>query len=173
MINYEKAKKDILCWLKEDTDPNARFSTMFDLYALPTSFPKYQDAIKIANPYEKVKYLEIAFKEDINDSRFIPYIQLHEFESLILSKPQELELEYFDHSKSIEKLIKLLDSKNGNAELINDNPETAPSKRIIELIPEYNKVSAGADIAGIIGIDYLKKNCKHFNNWTEKLICKP
>jgi hypothetical protein len=51
------------------------------------------------------------------------------------------------------------------------NPETAPSKRIIKLIPEYewNKVSVGASIAGLIGIDYLKGACKHFNDWITKL----
>lgn len=49
-----------------------------------------------------------------------------------------------------------------NPELINDNPETAPSKRIIKLIPEYDKVSVGAVIVGEIGIDFLKKNMQPF-----------
>ncbi|MFA8451176.1 MAG: DUF4276 family protein [Bacteroidales bacterium] len=167
--NYNKAKKDIQCWLKEDKDPNARFSTMFDLYALPTSFPKFREAQNINDPYKKVEFLEKTFEEDINDKRFIPYIQLHEFETLILSKPQKLKWEYFEHSSAITKLTKVLNEHKNNPELINENPETAPSKRIIKLIPEYDKVGVGADIAGIIGIDYLKKNCKHFNDWIERL----
>lgn len=89
---------------------------------------------------------------------------------MLLSKPQELELEYFEHTQAIENLIKIVEEK-GNPELINDNPETAPSKRIIELIPEYecNKVSVGASIVGIIGIEWLKTTCKHFNDWLLKL----
>lgn len=58
-------------------------------------------------------------------------------------------------------LQKLLAEKV-NPELINDNPETAPSKRIIKLIPEYDKVSVGAVIVGEIGIDFLKKNMQPF-----------
>lgn len=141
---------------------------MFDLYALPNDFPKFEEAQKYTNPYKKVEFLENAFKDDINDSRFLPYIQLHEFEALILSKPQELQYEYFEHDDSIKQLVELLKEK-GNAELINDKPETAPSKRIIKLIPEYDKVNVGAAIADIIGIDWLKKNCKHFNDWLDKI----
>lgn len=170
LINYEKAKNDIITWLKEDNNSDARFTTMFDLYALPTDFPKFEEAKKFTNPYDKVKFLENAFREDIDDVRFLPYIQLHEFEALILSKPQELQYEYFEHEDSINELIELLKNK-GNAELINDKPETAPSKRIIKLIPEYesNKVSVGATIAGMIGVDWLRKNCAHFNDWLSQI----
>lgn len=171
LISYKKAKMDIVNWLKEDNNPDARFSTMFDLYALPNDFPHYEQSKTINNPYSKVEFLEDAFKNGIKDSRFVPYIQLHEFEALILSKPEELKYEYFEHENSISKLVELLKLK-GNAELINDNPNTAPSKQIIKLIPEYefNKVSVGATIAGIIGMEYLTANCKHFNDWINKLV---
>ena len=54
---------------------------------------------------------------------------------------------------------------DNNPELINEGRETAPSKRIIKLIPEYDKVSVGADIAAINGVEFLKKKCRHFNDW--------
>lgn len=54
------------------------FTTMFDLYALPDDFPGYEAAKAIGEPYARVAALETAFAEAINDSRFIPYIQLHE-----------------------------------------------------------------------------------------------
>ena len=170
LISYSKAKKDILTWLKEDNNSDARFSSMFDLYALPTDFPGFEGSQKINDPYEKIKYLESAFAKDIDDIRFIPYIQLHEFETLLFSKPEVLEIEYFEHKNSIEKLKNIV-KEIGNPELINDNPDTAPSKRIIKLIPEYeyNKVSVGATVAGKIGIENLKINCKHFNDWILKL----
>ena len=130
ITNYEKAKNDILTWLKEEKGNEVRFTTMFDLYALPTSFPGFKEAQKIKNPYEKVIFLEKSFSRDINDSRFIPYIQLHKFESLILANPQNLEIEYFEHEKAIEELKKILKSHKNNSELINDGNETAPSKRL-------------------------------------------
>ena len=168
LINYQKAKTDILTWIKEDNNSDVRFTTMFDLYALRTDFPKFEESQKIADPYKRVEFLQFAFFEDINDHRFIPYIQLYEFESLILAKPEELEIEYFEHSNAIEKLKEAVAEK-GNPELVNDKPETAPSKRIIKLIPEYNKVGVGASVVEIIGIEWLKKNCNHFNSWIEKL----
>lgn len=36
---YSTVKKDIAAWMKEDKNPDARFTTMFDLYALPEDFP--------------------------------------------------------------------------------------------------------------------------------------
>ena len=39
LISYQKAKNDIQTWLKEDKSPECRFTTMFDLYALPDDFP--------------------------------------------------------------------------------------------------------------------------------------
>ncbi len=62
LISYAKAKKDIETWLREDAHPEARFTTMFDLYALPKDFPKYEEAQKIKDPYEKVRFLEEAIR---------------------------------------------------------------------------------------------------------------
>ncbi len=169
LISYQKAKNDIETWLKEDNNKEARFSTMFDLYALPTDFPKFEESKKINDPYEKVKFLEKAMADDINDYRFIPYIQLYEFEALVLVNPRNLEFEYMEHEAAIKQLEKVLENHKGNPELINDGRETAPSKRILNVIPEYDKVSAGASIAGIDGIEPLKEKCKHFKEWVEKL----
>lgn len=169
LLSYTKAKNDIQTWLKEDNKPESRFTTMFDFYALPEDFPKFLEAKKIQNHYEKMTFLEEAMKEDINDARFIPYIQLHEFEALVLANPRNLEIEYFEHEKAISTLEAILEKYNGNSELINDKRETAPSKRLLKLIPEYDKVAVGATLAGLEGIDNLKEKCQHFGDWVNKL----
>ena len=56
-----------------------------------------------------------------------------------------------------------------NPELIDDGPETAPSKRILEEIPEYDKVAAGVSVVGKIGLPVLRQKCAHFNGWLTKL----
>lgn len=57
LISYKKAKNDIISWLKEDRDSNVRFSTMFDLYALPNDFPSFEEAKKYAtDPYTRVRF---------------------------------------------------------------------------------------------------------------------
>lgn len=77
---------------------------------------------------------------------------------------------------SIEKL-KLDLSKVDNPELINDNPATAPSKRIIKAIEgekktryNYDKPKAGKFEAQKVGMETLRSQCPHFNEWVEKLM---
>src|SRR5947209_5051275 len=79
IADYEKVKRDIERWLKEDS--GARVTTMFDYYALPENFPGKEDLPPAVSPRDKVKILEQALADDVNHGRFIPYIQLHEFEA--------------------------------------------------------------------------------------------
>lgn len=163
LLSYEKAKKDVHNWLKEDKSPECRFTTMFDLYALPPDFPGAMQAKAQVDRYKRVETLEAAMKQDINDPRFIPYIQLHEFEALILADPQQLDWEYLEHDRPINNLRSMVNGQN--PELINDGPTTAPSKRILAEIPEYDKVTAGVSVAGRIGLQTLRHKCRHFNEW--------
>ncbi|MEA1960215.1 MAG: hypothetical protein U9N81_02805 [Bacillota bacterium] len=50
MLSYEKAKKDLLTWIKTDNRPECRFTTMFDLYALPDDFPGYEAGKQKGDP---------------------------------------------------------------------------------------------------------------------------
>ena len=170
ITNYAKAKKDIQQWIKQENSADRRFTTMFDFYALPNDFPGYSDAKKYSNPYDKVKCIEEAFAKDMNDSRFIPYIQLHEFEALFFSDLDILLLEYEDKHEEIKNLkITLLQSPyNGNPELINDKKGTAPSHRLLSQIPEYQKVSS-VSLLNLISIDVLREKCSHFNEWLTHL----
>ncbi|MBF0176730.1 MAG: DUF4276 family protein [Magnetococcales bacterium] len=163
LISYSKAKDDILRWTREDKDPACRFTTMFDLYALPDGFPGYADAKGLSDPYQRVRTLEHSLTKDIDDSRFLPYIQLHEFETLIFADPKKLDLEYLEHKRPIEKLVDMVG--NGNPELINDGRETAPSKRIRKEIPEYDKAGSGVLVVEKIGVETLRRKCRHFNDW--------
>jgi len=73
-LRYDKAKRDILEWIKQDHNPECRFSTMFDLYALPEDFPGAQEIKTISDPYEQVACLEERLAEDMDHPGFIPYI---------------------------------------------------------------------------------------------------
>lgn len=169
ITTYQKAKNDIQAWLKQNPSNEWKLTTMFDLYQLPKDFPGYEDAQKKNDPYEKVRVLEEAFKKDIDDYRFIPYIQLHEFEALILADPEKLILEFPDKEKTIQKLVEMARGKN--PELIDDHPDTAPSRRIIKEIKIYekNKSISGPNVVESIGLPSLKKKCRHFSEWIMKL----
>lgn len=122
------------------------------------------------NPYQKIQYLENALFDDIHDSRFIPYIQLHEFEALILSDPIKLEERFPDYQSKVQELVSLCESFE-SPELINDGKLTAPSKRIIQAIPRYKgaKASVAPLMAQKIGLETIRKKCPHFNQWIERL----
>ncbi len=149
LVSYLKAKVDIETWMKEDRHTDCRFTTMFDLYALPEDFPGCTDAGRESDPYRKVQVLENALRKDIDDRRFIPYIQLHEFEALILADAGKLDWEYLDHDAPIRRLVDMVG--NQNPELIDDTPQGAPSKRILHELPEYDKANSGVLVAEKIG----------------------
>ena len=167
LFEYAKAQKDITKRLKQHRGQDQYFTTMFDFYHLPKSFPGYSEAQNIVDPYNKVKKLEECFAEDIGDRRFIPYIQLHEFEAMIFVDPSRLIDEYPgpDSQKGIEALMNV----KTNPELINDDPNTAPSKRILAQIPDFNKPFAGVNTVEKIGIDAIRNKCPHFNEWLRQL----
>jgi hypothetical protein len=168
VLDYENSKRDIQRWLTEDNNPDARFTTMFDLYALPNNFPGFDEAKKYSNPYEKVEYLEQAFGSEIGDYRFLPYIQLHEFEALILSEASRLNNLFEGYEAAIEQLVKECEGYE-SPELINQGKTTAPSKRIIQAIPVYSKTSDGLTIVQSIGLDNIRSKCSHFNQWITRL----
>ena len=153
--------------MREDASAECRYTTMFDFYALPSDFPGAGEAAKIADPYKKVSILEAAMTSDISDRRFIPYIQLHEFEALILCDPAKLSCEYLERDSEIAGLVSFAAGRN--PELIDDGLETAPSKRIMSAIPEYDKATAGVAIAEKIGLEVLMSRCAHFGEWMERL----
>jgi Domain of unknown function (DUF4276) len=121
---------------------------------------------------ERVTFLESAFAKDISFDRFIPYLELHEFEALLFADPTKLS-EYYNeqrHAAAIESLRKVHD-EFPNAELVNDGQDTAPSKRIIAAIPEYEseKATAGPLVANKIGLPKLREQCPHFDQWMQRL----
>lgn len=179
MSSYTHARTDLNLMRQSNTDSEFEshiFTTMFDLYALPNDFPGYEEANSIIEPYAHVNSLEQSLANAINDSRFIPYIQLHEFEALVFCGIDYLVKIYPKCKKSCEQLTATL-QKYGNPELIDNDPTTAPSKRIIKAIEgenkyKYNKPTTGKSVTKEIGIDELRAKCPHFNKWVDSLIGK-
>lgn len=54
-------------------------------------------------------------------------------------------------------------------EMINNSPETAPSKRLIDAIPDYDKIVFGNCVVMDIGLEKIREKCPLFNEWVEKL----
>lgn len=161
--NYGQIKRDIL----HLTRNNSLYVTTFlDFYALPDDFPEKEKSKVRATSIEKVKFLENTFYKDINKVNFIPYLQLHEFEAILFADIKGFEYCFeYNVVRGIAQIIQQFP----NPEDINDNPYTAPSKRILNVIPQYNKPFQGNLIALENGIDVVLSKCPHFLEWTEKL----
>jgi hypothetical protein len=144
---------------------------MIDLYAIPTRFPRRDEAEALRHdPFRRVEFLENAFAADIGDPRFIPYIQLHEFEAILFCDPTYFAYFYDECEAQIAELQAIAD-RHDTPELINDGPNTAPSKRIVAQIPDYEdaKAAVGPEIAELIGLETIRSKCPHFHAWLSRL----
>jgi len=173
LCHYAKLRNDLLRWMKQDDHEEVYFTTMIDLYGLASltdTFPGWEQAGHVVDPYQKVAALETAWAGDINHDRFIPYLQLHEFEALLLASPGHLALEFVGREHEIRQLEALV-SGFRSPELIDDGRETSPSKRIIGILPQYEgmKASAGPVVAEKIGLDVIRTKCQHFAQWLAQL----
>ena len=46
MLAYQRLKRDLIRWMKQDQDATVYFTTMIDLYALPPDFPDFKAAMQ-------------------------------------------------------------------------------------------------------------------------------
>ncbi|MGA2329545.1 MAG: DUF4276 family protein [Bryobacteraceae bacterium] len=168
LASYAKWRKDLTLWMKEDHNPDARFTTMVDLFRLPSDFPGYDACRGDIDPLRKAKRLEDAFADDIEDRRFIPYIQVHEFEALLFVEPLKFDVAFPGRAEAAERLAAVRRDFS-SPEHIDDGAETAPSKRILAVLPEYQKPVAGPLILQHIGMTALRRECAHFDEWIRQL----
>ena len=103
-----------------------------------------------------------------DQSRVIPYVQQYEFEGLLFSNVDAFANAIDASKESIEELQSIC-AKFPTPEDINDNSETAPSKRIEKIIPQYEKVVNGSLIAIEIGLDTIRAACPRFSDWLTRL----
>lgn len=148
-------------------------TTFYDFFRLKHDFfPKDFDNLKNNSPYEKVKFIEDNFANSINNYKFLPYIQLHEFEAFAfidsnitinsLSKAtSQMQTSILSHINKIQNEF------NNKPELINS--DKAPSKRILEKYNMYEKTTDGINIAKELGIHKIMECCPHFKEWIEKI----
>lgn len=172
IVPWDALQKQIHTHLSKD--PNALVTTLIDYYGLHKKhdFPEWDASRKIVDINERMTFLEQAMKENIDNSvrfRFLPYIQLHEFEGLLFNNIEDFKNTFtaaeFTNLNELTKTI--LD--HPNPELINDGKQTAPSKRLEKLIVGYNKIVYGSLLAEKIGLKNIRNKSPRFNEWLLKM----
>jgi hypothetical protein len=147
-------------------------TSLIDYYRLRNDFPNYVESQNLGTPEARVDLIEKGCYEDIKDVRFIPYIQLHEFEGLLFAASKGFIELFPDLSRTSRKELLETVEDFPNPELINDRPEFAPSKRLERLIPNYRKPLYGGMIALENGFEAIMSKCPRFNNWIEVLLSR-
>ncbi len=173
---WSSVRKNITNHLKED--PTCIATTMVDYYGLPqegaAAWPGRAKAAGL-NIGEKALCIESALLADVaeamgthfNPQRFVPFVVMHEFEGLLFS-----DCAGFSRGISrpaLEAEFRKIRDQFATPEEINDSPITAPSKRVIDLVPGYEKPLLGSLAALEIGLRRIRQECPHFNHWLAQL----
>ncbi len=178
IVKWEFLKSQVEKHLIDDN--RAFVTTLIDYYGMQArhKYPFWQTVQSYADKNLAVTQIESGMLADLSPdfkSRFIPYIQLHEFEGLLFSDMNVFnnnfeESEFLDYGYLVNTI-----NQYPNPELINDGNETAPSKRLSKIIKGYfsdnenYKVVYGSLLAHDIGLQKIRSKCPRFNNWITRL----
>jgi hypothetical protein len=173
---WDTVKQDILNHLRED--PGCIATTMVDYYALPQdgprAWPGRQEAGALPFP-QKSATVQAAVHADVcaamgdqfDSSRFVAYVMMHEFEGLLFSDCDRF-ASGIGHPELASKFSEIRSSFDSPEE-INDSPQTAPSKRVVGLLPDYEKPVLGTMAVLEIGLAAIRSECPLFEEWLGRL----
>jgi hypothetical protein len=173
---WSSVKTDIIRHLKED--PSAFATTLVDYYGLPRTGDKAWPSRDCATslPFDsKATCVESALEQDLVRSmgadfdprRFIPFVIMHEFESLLFSDCAAFSRGI--HRQEMAAEFQTIRDAFRSPEEIDDSPETCPSRRILDLIPNYEKPLLGTLAVLEIGLPAIRAECPHFDQWVKRL----
>ena len=173
---WTATRKDIVTHLRED--PQCIATLMVDFYGMPKdgsrAWPGRSEAAATAFQY-KAKTIQDRLQEDLrramgpgfDDRRFIPYIMMHEFEAMLFSDCGQ-----FGNALGRPELaprFQEIRDQFATPEEIDDSPNAAPSRRIVRLIPGYQKPLMGNLAVLGVGLDAIRSECPNFRCWLERL----
>ena len=164
-VSYEHLKNDAKRLLAAK-DSDIVVSMLVDFFRCP-ELPGKEEYMAVADHSKRVEMMEKCIAGDIGDRRFIPYIQLHEFEALLYASNAGFEA-YFSEKEAVETAAVISDFPN--PELINTSPDKAPSKRLLAIRKGYDKVIEGNLIALEVGLQTILNKCPRFRKWLDRLV---
>ena len=171
-VNWQRVRGHVTRLLLEDR--HAFVTTFFDYFRMETDMPGYRDPGAVSTGQKK-RSVEEGMRNKLLDAdrgsavclRFIPYVQMHEFEGLLFSDPTRMA----NGMRRPEFADDFMKIRLGGAtpEDINDSPQTAPSKRIESIFSGYGKTVHGPAAAEAVGLAAMRRECPFFHDWVSKL----
>ena len=156
-------------------DPGCVATTMVDYYGLPQNWPGRASSRALGTVELKARCVQDEVTKDLsnemgnrfNSDRFVPFVVMHEFEGLLFS-----DCAAFSQGigrPNLEARLQEIRDRFATPEDINDSPNTAPSKRVENLVQGYQKPLFGVLAAREIGLDRIRAACPHFDGWINRL----
>lgn len=171
-FKFERVLNDVEKLLLGDT--TSYCTTFFDFYGLPEDFPGKREAVTLNNIKSKQSIINDRLVEQlsqhINENamrRFIPYIQLYEFEGLLFSDPKSMASE-IGRPDLVDQFVAIRNQFE-TPEHVNNSSDSAPSKRIKKHFIGYDKVTHGSLITLEMGVNKICAECYLFAEWINKL----
>lgn len=170
-IRFARVKHDLELHLKKRHDT---FVTLFvDYYGIRNDWPGIALARGQKEPAQIASVLNTATRDAVRslfgetdpDRRFIPFVAVHEFETLLFSDAQILAAQLDVKLSKVDAIL----AECGEPEKINNSSETAPSKRLEALNDRFKKTSTGIAIARAIGLSKMRSACPLFDTWMTEL----
>jgi hypothetical protein len=175
-FKFERLQADVKNRLLGDR--TAYCTTFFDYYGLPQSFPGKQAQAAQADIQDKAYAVQDAMVDELTRligqdpmRRFIPFIQMYEFEALLFSDPNAF-ANGIDRA-ALSRPLGAISAQFESPEHINNSPLTAPSKRIEALMADYQKPLMGTLAALEVGLDVMREKCVLFNGWLTRIESLP
>lgn len=172
IVKWQRLKDQIETHLK--AEQNAYVTTFIDYYGMYSKyqFPGWDEAHVVVDRSLRMDVLERSMLQSIDPEfqhRFIPYLQLHEFEGLLFNDIQVIKSQIPPEDiVGMEELEKTF-ADYPNPEMINNTKATSPSHRLERIISGYNKVVYGDIISEAIGLERIRQKSPRFNNWITQL----
>lgn len=170
-VKFSRARNDIERHLKQRAD--TWVTLLVDYYGIKPDWPGYAESRRQVGHERKwqimceatAEAVERLFPAQNPRQRFIPYVSMHETEALYFSDPDCLAA----HLRVKRQRVDAILSECGEPENINDQPATAPSKRLRQLSSQFKKTTTGIAIAEQIGIARMRVACPLFDTWIGKM----
>lgn len=171
-LKFPRVVDAIVRILKQDS--GVVCSTLFDYYGLPSDWDDSAERPSVAEADDAsalerrlIDAVESRLPHALDVRRFEPYLQLHEFESLLFASPPMIAGVLAD--PELNPLCEAITNTCGGPEAINNSRDTAPSRRLRRLASHYDKTLHGPRILGRIGLDGIRARCPRFHGWVARL----
>jgi len=166
-VNFDRVKTDVINSLKNNVKAVSYFIDYYGLKDWPQkdTIQEHSTPQQIADTLNNAARNVICSEVDDNlnpKQRFIPFMAVHEFETLLFSNSEILAEELGVQQIHVDDV---LDEFEGSPERINNSPETAPSKRLEAWKSDYKKTTDGIAIAERIGLPAMRGKCPLFDAW--------